>query len=221
MNRPYPSRATSCQECQKRKKGCTREVSGCSGCRSKGIRCIYPRHTQSSELTPESRTAQNVPNTSNWNDDGLLQWDPSADAVGPIAVACPITPAFALTQAMTMLEAPILDKDDLDMALEDPDLMPTFEDFECVLTFMTTNPRAGTLMVLMNVNQFLLTFFTQPASLRLVIGAIAACYTRSAISDDTVLWFFKRARKAVILAADDLRWQLQKRTIGYLFSHGS
>ncbi|KAJ3289652.1 hypothetical protein HDU79_003889 [Rhizoclosmatium sp. JEL0117] len=101
-----------------------------------------------------------------------------------------------------MLEAPILDKDDLDLALEDPDLMPTFEDFECVLTFMTTNPRAGTLMVLMNVNQFLLTFFTQPASLRLVIGAIAACYTRSAISDDTVLWFFKRARKAVILSAD-------------------
>ncbi|ORY49392.1 hypothetical protein BCR33DRAFT_734882 [Rhizoclosmatium globosum] len=57
-------------------------------------------------------------------------------------------------------------------------------------------------MAAMNVNAFILTFFTQPAPLRLVIGAIAAYYSSPIISESDALWFFKRARKAVILASD-------------------
>ncbi|KAJ3079515.1 hypothetical protein HDU99_010695, partial [Rhizoclosmatium hyalinum] len=109
--------------------------------------------------------------------------------------------ATAITQFMQAMEAPILESYHDNWYVEDPDLMPTMEDFECVFTFVTTDLRVATLNISMDVNGFMMTFFTQPASLRVVVCAIAAYFSQT-ISDEATLWFFKRARKAVILAAD-------------------
>ncbi|ORY49414.1 hypothetical protein BCR33DRAFT_781686 [Rhizoclosmatium globosum] len=32
---------TSCEECRIKKKGCTKEKTGCTGCKVKGITCVY------------------------------------------------------------------------------------------------------------------------------------------------------------------------------------
>ncbi|KAJ3068919.1 hypothetical protein HDU99_003072, partial [Rhizoclosmatium hyalinum] len=112
-----------------------------------------------------------------------------------------IAPAPAITQFMQAIEAPILESNHDNWYMEDPDLMPTMEDFDCVLMFVTTNSRVSTLQFTMDVNGFMMKFFTQPPSLRVVVCAIAAYFSQT-ISDEAALWFFKRARKAVILAAD-------------------
>ncbi|KAJ3050656.1 hypothetical protein HDU99_008605, partial [Rhizoclosmatium hyalinum] len=76
------------------------------------------------------------------------------------------TPASAITQLIYALEAPILASYHYDWYIEDPDLMPTMEDFECVLTFVTHNLYVSTLMFTMDIHGFMMTFFTQPAPLR-------------------------------------------------------
>ncbi|ORY44216.1 hypothetical protein BCR33DRAFT_850823 [Rhizoclosmatium globosum] len=112
-----------------------------------------------------------------------------------------ITTGPAITQIIHAMEAPLLDTHHEDWYIEDPDLMPTMEDFDCVLAFVRHNSLVSTLKFSMDVHGFMMTFFTQPAPLRLVICAIAS-YFSGTISDEAALCFFKRARKAVILAAD-------------------
>ncbi|KAJ3058737.1 hypothetical protein HDU99_006676, partial [Rhizoclosmatium hyalinum] len=101
------------------------------------------------------------------------------------------------------MEAPmIFDETYDDWLIQDPDLMPTWEDFECVHKYFTTDPRAPAQMAVMDAAGFMNTFFQQPPALRLVVTAMAAFCSGSAMTEESAYWFFKRARKAVILAAD-------------------
>ncbi|ORY38343.1 hypothetical protein BCR33DRAFT_720708 [Rhizoclosmatium globosum] len=194
-------KATSCEHCRKSKKGCTRELGGCSGCRTRGIPCIYPEQTVRAIgafkgppfciLSPNIGTNQIADDINSWN---TPVWESIGNEGSP------------LKQIIKAMEAPmIFDVHHDEWILQDPDLMPTWRDFECVHTFFTMmsgGPRAGGMMDSFDTSNFLLTFFQQPPSFRLVITAIAAYYLGANASEESYLLFFKRARKAVILAAN-------------------
>ncbi|KAJ3295399.1 hypothetical protein HDU79_009232 [Rhizoclosmatium sp. JEL0117] len=204
---PYPSRVTSCQGCQQRKKGCTKEPGGCSGCRSRSIPCIYPSATFAAigvSLENHQTSADTYQGLSHCSTDNSFSRQESCSDSSHAASLNLLAAKFPLQQIMNVMEAPmsIIDDYHREGTVQDPDLMPTWEDFECVLRYFSTNPRAAGIMSVIDTAGFLLTFFQQPPPLRLVITATAAHHLGYAKSEESALWFFNRARKAMILAAD-------------------
>ncbi|KAJ3084052.1 hypothetical protein HDU99_003792 [Rhizoclosmatium hyalinum] len=205
-------KATSCYQCRKTKKGCTKEPGGCSGCRIKGVPCIYPSQTVkalgASKVACSATLSPQLPNNRNSEDALNFLNTPDWDSVGN-SIRTPsseISATAPLKQFITAIEAPIsFDNYHDDWMIQDPDLMPTWRDFECVNLFFTNMSRnhlAAGMMDSFDVSTFLLTFFQQPPSFRLVITAISAFYLGASTSEESYLFFFKRARKAVILAAN-------------------
>ncbi|ORY49388.1 hypothetical protein BCR33DRAFT_781668 [Rhizoclosmatium globosum] len=206
-------KATSCEQCRKSKKGCTKELGGCSGCRVKGLVCIYPPETlaalgiETSE-TSETRRQRPITGAKQSQANVAEQWTPPSQAAefnsGPLAtLVAPMI--FDETYDDWLIHEDlerVRDRYDGQLSVRRSDLMPTWEDFECVHKYFTTDPRAPAQMAVMDAAGFMNTFFQQPPALRLVVTAMAAFCSGSAMTEESAYWFFKRARKAVILAAD-------------------
>ncbi|KAJ3287904.1 hypothetical protein HDU79_005334 [Rhizoclosmatium sp. JEL0117] len=205
-----PYEITSCEQCRKSRKGCTKELRGCSGCRSRGIVCKYPPGTRTLYGLPalgqisNTEKAQVLADVFNdWNSPPQMS-DRSSAIVSNLLHVPP------LQHIIDAMESPLIFDDfQNDWILQDPDLMPTWDDFQTVHLYFTTNPRALAHMAAMDVAAAS-TFtvknirysFNLIKSTRLVITAIATYYVGDAMTEETALWFFKRARKAVILAAE-------------------
>ncbi|KAI9324987.1 hypothetical protein BDR26DRAFT_880215 [Obelidium mucronatum] len=82
--------------------------------------------------------------------------------------------------------------------LEDPDLMPTFDDWLLVQRVNTSNGTRRPLCFSYDGAQFLDSFFHQPAAWRLI--HCATCAYESGLPEDIQLSYFRRARKAVLQA---------------------
>ncbi|KAJ3079228.1 hypothetical protein HDU99_000103, partial [Rhizoclosmatium hyalinum] len=72
--------------------------------------------------------------------------------------------SWPIVRILQVLDTPLIAKHDY-WELEDPDLMPTYDDFQCVHGFITSNPLAAILLTAMDSQGFMTTFFLQPAPL--------------------------------------------------------
>ncbi|KAI9333145.1 hypothetical protein BDR26DRAFT_993181 [Obelidium mucronatum] len=99
---------------------------------------------------------------------------------------------------LNVSEAPLIEQEGTEWQIEDPDLMPTFDDWLVVYLFSTSN---GTPIPAptFDSDQFLKEFFQLPAFIRLV--ALATCTI--AVSFEKSLVYYKRARKAAIRAVSE------------------
>ncbi|ORY47662.1 hypothetical protein BCR33DRAFT_735850 [Rhizoclosmatium globosum] len=84
-----------------------------------------------------------------------------------------------------------------DMMIEDPDLMPTMDDFVLAWSFCTANGTQPPLWFGMDGDHFLRTFFSQPPYLRLALCAFAAHSRIPPLPEPVCFSLFQRARKAI------------------------
>ncbi|ORY49385.1 hypothetical protein BCR33DRAFT_581561 [Rhizoclosmatium globosum] len=175
------SKNVSCRECRSNKKGCSREVDGCTGCRVRGIPCIYPVKTRNLHIQDNAASliSDKVSNEELGSDSEMQFHLQGSSAVSgpfiqtsaffePASLPSPPlckTVSLPLIRIMQVLDSPLIVEHD-EWMLEDPDLMPTYDDFRCVHAFITFNPRAAALMSAMDIQAFITTFFLQPAPLR-------------------------------------------------------
>ncbi|KAJ3288257.1 hypothetical protein HDU79_004983 [Rhizoclosmatium sp. JEL0117] len=101
-----------------------------------------------------------------------------------------------LSQTLAAFETPLVDFQILDNTIEDPDLMPTINDYLLVYRWLTNEGRKPPNVQNMDADYFLRTFFTQSALSRLSACALAVDFLDT--SDVTSFQYYRRARKAVI-----------------------
>ncbi|ORY44950.1 hypothetical protein BCR33DRAFT_850428 [Rhizoclosmatium globosum] len=101
-----------------------------------------------------------------------------------------------LSQTLAAFETSLVDFQILDNTIEDPDLMPTMNDYLLVYRWLTNEGRKPPNVQNMDADYFLGTFFTQSALSRLSACALAVDFLDT--SDATSFEYYRRARKAVI-----------------------
>ncbi|ORY27858.1 hypothetical protein BCR33DRAFT_601646 [Rhizoclosmatium globosum] len=173
-----PKARASCLRCRNHKKKCTPRVSGaCERCYSIGVdyECSHshelitpttpsfplppPPLLLNTTTTPITAPDQNKsPNTPTLADAGLNWFDRQSGSTTPP----PSQPV--LTQIMNAFETPLIQGDEL--AMEDPDLMPTREDWDLVYRYCTKNGTCRPLMVAMDGEYHVSHYFGQSAVLR-------------------------------------------------------
>ncbi|KAI9343985.1 kinase-like domain-containing protein [Obelidium mucronatum] len=107
----------------------------------------------------------------------------------------------ALEQCMRAFDAQLTDHDITDWAVEDPDLMPTTDDWFLLHRFFTYDERAVQVTLSTDAHNTLETFYQQPAHVRLTLCSIAAHFDPT-VSEKVALSYYSRARKAVFRALD-------------------
>ncbi|KAI9343998.1 hypothetical protein BDR26DRAFT_225004 [Obelidium mucronatum] len=109
-----------------------------------------------------------------------------------------------LTQVMAASETPLLDDmlPNNDWSIQDPELIPTTNDWILVYSFFTANERSGQIRMSIDVRNFINNFYHEPPALRLTLCAIAAHYSKSPLPESVSLSYYQRARKALFRAAD-------------------
>ncbi|KAI9324226.1 hypothetical protein BDR26DRAFT_287044 [Obelidium mucronatum] len=136
-----------------------------------------------------------------WNQDS----EPSLDHLQTIPAPVEKTSQNPVLQCiLNASETPLIDHEGTKWQIEDPDLMPTIDDWLVVYLFLTNNgtpipnetpvPSSN-----FDSDQFLKDFFKVPAFLRLV--ALTRC--TAPISFEKSLVYYKRARKAAIRAVSE------------------
>ncbi|KAJ3285035.1 hypothetical protein HDU79_007633 [Rhizoclosmatium sp. JEL0117] len=88
-----------------------------------------------------------------------------------------------------------------DWRMEDPDLMPTIEDFMLAWSLSTANGTRPPVWFGMDGDYFLRTFFVQPSYLRFALCAIAAHVHNPPLPEAVSFSLFQRARKAILRMA--------------------
>ncbi|ORY47655.1 hypothetical protein BCR33DRAFT_848388 [Rhizoclosmatium globosum] len=110
------------------------------------------------------------------------------------------TTANALNQLLQAFNTPILDQPNpfiSDWTIEDPDLMPTSDDFQLAWSLCTANGTKLPIWFGMDGDHFLNTFFSQPAYLRLAVCAMAAHSHNPPLPESVSFSLFQRARKSL------------------------
>ncbi|KAJ3019872.1 UNVERIFIED_CONTAM: hypothetical protein HDU68_010468 [Siphonaria sp. JEL0065] len=175
--RPIP-----CIRCRQSRRKCSLQTPSCERCLRLGVgtECTYPW----TAVIPAVSTSSSPTETP--------QRSSPKQPQGP-------TP---LDQYMKALESNMVDQESGDWAVEDPDLMPTTQDWFLLHRFFTLDERAVQVILSTDANHILDTFFQQPAHLRLTLCAIAAHYASPAVPESVALNYYKRARKAVFRVLD-------------------
>ncbi|KAI9333146.1 hypothetical protein BDR26DRAFT_868655 [Obelidium mucronatum] len=210
---------TACNRCFKFKKRCVPTPYGCDRCARSGSPCslesasgglaaTHPAMNSPSALLDRfmkvSGTSMiDLEEEEGWNQDS----EPSLDRPQTV----PFTATVDQTSENTVLqcilnasEAPLIEPEGAEWQIEDPDLMPTIDDWLVVYLFLTNNgtPIPNETPVPMpgfDSDQFLKDFFQLPAFLRLV--ALATCTAHTSFEKSLV--YYKRARKAAIRAVSE------------------
>ncbi|KAJ3228731.1 hypothetical protein HDU81_005951 [Chytriomyces hyalinus] len=93
-----------------------------------------------------------------------------------------------------------------DGPIEDPDLLPTYEDFSLVYSLFGTSVyfRNNDFVVhnLLDKDRFLASFFAQPAPLRYILCALAAYTADPPLPISVAISYFNKARRAVFRTGD-------------------
>jgi hypothetical protein len=98
-------------------------------------------------------------------------------------------PAFAFSRMSSSPE----------LQLEEQDLLPTLHDFGISARWLSNSDSSvSNVLVLLDPQEFLKTYFSQKPPLRLTICALAAKFSQPPLPDHIVARYYKRARKAVI-----------------------
>ncbi|KAJ3295596.1 hypothetical protein HDU79_008785, partial [Rhizoclosmatium sp. JEL0117] len=108
-----------------------------------------------------------------------------------------------LKHYLTAMETPLDELIGPDTSLEDPDLMPTFEDWLLVFNYYSDDGTSFPLSLFMDVESLLREYFQKPAILRFILchNALKRQFKWSEQPDDrTTLYYFRRARKAFFRA---------------------
>ncbi|ORY40221.1 hypothetical protein BCR33DRAFT_740480 [Rhizoclosmatium globosum] len=123
-----------------------------------------------------------------------------------------------LNHIMNAFDKPLQDQADMmDWAMEDPDLMPTTDDFMLAWSFCTANGTQLPMWFGMDGDYFLRTFFSQPAYLRLAVCALAA-HTRDPPLPEAISFsLFQRARKAMFRMAGTDSCLAMAKAYAYLY----
>ncbi|KAI9333132.1 hypothetical protein BDR26DRAFT_868639 [Obelidium mucronatum] len=208
---------TACERCFKFKKRCVPAPYGCDRCARSGSLCslepasgglaaTHPAVNSPSALLDRFMTVSgtsmiDLEEEEGWNQDS----EPSLDNLQTIPAPVEKTSQNPVLQCiLNVSETPLIDHEGTAWQLEDPDLMPTIDDWLVVYHFLTDNgtpipnetpaPMPG-----VDSDQLLKDFFSVPAFLRL--AALAVC--TAPISFEKSLVYYKRARKAAIRAVSE------------------
>ncbi|KAJ3067057.1 hypothetical protein HDU99_003638, partial [Rhizoclosmatium hyalinum] len=118
--------------------------------------------------------------------------------IQPLSTTTPV-----ISHILSAMDSPFLVDDDPEpCSILDADLCGNYDDWKLVGNFLTTDERSRQILVCIDGKAFLSGFFSEPAPLRLVLCTIAAHYARPPLPDETVLSYYRRARKAVMRVAD-------------------
>ncbi|KAI9352603.1 hypothetical protein BDR26DRAFT_849535 [Obelidium mucronatum] len=99
---------------------------------------------------------------------------------------------------MSMMETPLIDLEAHFWEMENPDLLPTLDDWFLVFRVSTLERSMAPIHFSYDGDAFLSTFFQQPPMLRLIICAISAHY--APLPPETTFKYYTRARKAFVRA---------------------
>ncbi|KAJ3075124.1 hypothetical protein HDU99_001599, partial [Rhizoclosmatium hyalinum] len=209
---PRLPKIKNCEECRRSFKACSKDPDGCVSCKQKGIQCVYlnppPPKTTKQEFIMRDASAMPVPQCwvsaptatplslspfSQYSDANLMELDTNAwNSHGS-----------TLKHYLTAMEAPLDELIGPDTSLEDPDLMPTFEDWLLVFNYYSDDGTSFPLSLFMDVESLLREYFQKPAILRFILchNALKRQFKWSEQPDDrTTLYYFRRARKAFFRA---------------------
>ncbi|ORY47675.1 hypothetical protein BCR33DRAFT_76324 [Rhizoclosmatium globosum] len=213
----------NCDECRRHNKACSKDPDGCVSCKRKGIKCVYINQppqkaaevsgtiedandlelglgdvlspvsvpsTSSATLSPFSFTNDLMHmNSAVWNNQVQSNYYP----INPV-----------LQRYVTAFETPLEDFEDPAMQLEDPDLMPTVDDWLLVYNHYT-NSSDGSIKLnsMIDIESLLREYFHRPAVWRLILccRALQAKFNRSEGPGNKLeLNYYRRARKAFFRA---------------------
>ncbi|KAI9339988.1 hypothetical protein BDR26DRAFT_861930 [Obelidium mucronatum] len=130
-------------------------------------------------------------------------WNPQVANTKTITATTPATiqtPSL-LDSIVNVSETPLIDLQDKEWELQDPDLMPTLEDYFLVYNASTRNGTESPLFFSYDADEFLRTFFKQPPFFRLIQCAMSAYEVHS--EGLVTIAFYKRAKKACIRAMNE------------------
>ncbi|KAJ3257495.1 hypothetical protein HDU77_002700 [Chytriomyces hyalinus] len=186
MGRAVAGRPEPCERCRKKRRKCDLRRPTCDRCLRTGQSCEWRGGHSQSPPAPNSPTSNLINRPHGY----AAQNGRTArvkDIDGDVPKIEDSMPQFA---------------DDTPLLIEDPDLLPSFYDFALVLGFFaqadvkTANDSPA--FYLVDGDSFLATFFQQPAALRLTLCAIAAFNADPPLPKKVYLWYYDRAKKAVV-----------------------
>ncbi|KAI8609870.1 hypothetical protein BC830DRAFT_1173182 [Chytriomyces sp. MP71] len=170
-----PQSGPACQRCKASKRRCDREHPVCGRCKQQGLAtCLYA-------MPP-------TPASSNGSGGGLLQGLESS----PSSSFDSDSPE---SEAVSFNNSAVMQVFANSVAIEDPDLMPSIEDWKLLHSHFTQ----GTFSVLNYLipKGFLETLFSQPPAIRLTWCAIASALNSPRLPKEVCERYFLRSQKAV------------------------
>ncbi|ORY46938.1 hypothetical protein BCR33DRAFT_715335 [Rhizoclosmatium globosum] len=105
------------------------------------------------------------------------------------------------SRLLDTIDAPIsdiVDLENIDWSLEDPDLMPSNDDFALCVRYFTFNGTRPPAASMFDADRILKGFFTISPILRLVLCAYVAIVSPIPVPADIQFSYYKRARKALV-----------------------
>ncbi|KAJ3249357.1 hypothetical protein HDU78_003142 [Chytriomyces hyalinus] len=231
LGRAVPPKPTSCVRCRKKHRSCDQARPVCARCAELGAECIYGTDTADPSLSPfhDSKPTSlngfnlnsNYPKYSNHSNSSppahtsahaLAHYPSSASSVSASVSASSDSPSPPPSQRPPVLDGILLAAEDpfsmqnLETRIEDPDLLPTYEDFSLVYSLFAASVyfRSNDFVVhnLLDKDHFLASFFAQPAPLRYVLCALAAYTAEPPLPIHLAISYFNKARKAVYRSSD-------------------
>ncbi|KAJ3257493.1 hypothetical protein HDU77_002698 [Chytriomyces hyalinus] len=222
LGRAVAPRPSSCLQCRKRHRSCDMAQPACARCSKLRVQCQYGSTVTGDAAVPEgvstvsasdgmlglagkprTRGAMLNPNGSRIIDNPRT----AARTIGGL-IGAPVpfpTPRAVLASILLAAEEPI-ETLLVEGRIEDPDLLPTYEDFSLVYSLFGTSVyfRNNDFVVhnLLDKDRFLASFFAQPAPLRYILCALAAYTADPPLPIRIAISYFNKACRAVFRTGD-------------------
>ncbi|TPX70500.1 hypothetical protein CcCBS67573_g06525 [Chytriomyces confervae] len=185
-----PRLAVACSACRSSRRKCDAMRPSCSRCLEKGTPCEYNASRNVSDTQPE------VPSTDSIR--AFIAQTPTliqklASLQAQAEQYLKHSPA---TESVTTADEEIDFSTSTSMELDPLEAMPTMIDWVIASQFLTGLEFCSDLMV--NSKEFIETFFTQPADLRLAVCAIAAYLQSPSLPEEICLGYYARAHRALV-----------------------
>ncbi|KAI9352601.1 hypothetical protein BDR26DRAFT_196118 [Obelidium mucronatum] len=176
----YPS---DMQQCSSQSEGQS------NGCATEPVRlCTRNQDNQKKPQPIDTALAQAM------SSDRLLS--PQSVLVPSQANQTPLTTATVLDHCLNLLATPLIDQEMRRWTLEDPDLMPSIEDWLLVWRVSTQHGTVRPIHFSFDGEAFLKSFFFMPPVLRLTMCAVTAYY--AGLPEDSIFNYYQRAKKAFL-----------------------
>ncbi|KAI9339982.1 hypothetical protein BDR26DRAFT_861919 [Obelidium mucronatum] len=189
--RPLP-----CIRCRYYRRKCSLDRPECDRCARLGFECEYPKRLVKGKYV----TVSPSPAASTLSVSSSSTLEVPEEETPSIQSQVPSVLGFLINTSEQSLE----ELEDCKWEIEDPDLMPTLEDFAIVYNF---NTKGGSITPICcfsyDNDHFLRTFFHQPPVLRMIYCAMAAYTTTPILPESIQLSYYARARKALVRAMSD------------------